>query len=207
MREKCSEFPAFRPIRGTTVPKSPRIGGRSGTIPYAAEQGDFSAHQGNKVPCSAESRDIARLMRRPPGVFRARDRLKSREEFKGQNREIDVDLTVSLVPGAKLHRRARRSGGATRTLRSSCAPRRGRRSGYRFKDSTLPLGTNLVRRRKDGIDLKLAFPFNPATGGLRKLGAFRSGDGERAMSDPLLPSPIRPGTEDLRQERPFPKRL
>src|SRR5271166_993183 len=36
---KSSEFPAFRPILGETVPESPTIRGGFGKIPYAAEQG------------------------------------------------------------------------------------------------------------------------------------------------------------------------
>jgi hypothetical protein len=45
-----------------------------GIIPYAGEQGIFSAYQGIKVPCSAEHRDISRLMRRLLGAFRAQAR-------------------------------------------------------------------------------------------------------------------------------------
>jgi hypothetical protein len=63
-REKYREFPAFRPIRGNTGPKNPTIGGGSSKIPYAGDQGIKSAHQGIKVPCSAENRDISRLIRR-----------------------------------------------------------------------------------------------------------------------------------------------
>ena len=35
-------------------------------IPYASEQGIFSAEQGIKVPCSEKNRDISRL-NAPPG--------------------------------------------------------------------------------------------------------------------------------------------
>jgi hypothetical protein len=70
-KEKCSEFPAFRPIRGRTVRKSPTILGSSGKIPCAGEQAINSAEQGTKVPSSVENRDISRLTRRLSGAFRA----------------------------------------------------------------------------------------------------------------------------------------
>jgi hypothetical protein len=76
-REKYSEFPVFRPIRRKAVPKSPAIRGASGKIPYAGEQGDYFAEQGIQVPCSAENRDIARLMRRPFDALRAQARPSS----------------------------------------------------------------------------------------------------------------------------------
>ena len=38
-------------------------------IPYAREQGIFSAEQGIKVPCSEKNRDISRLMRRLLDAF------------------------------------------------------------------------------------------------------------------------------------------
>jgi len=65
-REKSSEFLSFGPIPGEAVPKGPTIRSRSAKIPYAAEQGINSAEQGIKVPCSAENRDISRLVRRFP---------------------------------------------------------------------------------------------------------------------------------------------
>jgi len=73
-REKSSEFLSFRSIRGKTVPKSPTIRGDSRKIPYAGEQGTNSAEQEIKVPCSAENRDISRLMRRLFDAFRAQAR-------------------------------------------------------------------------------------------------------------------------------------
>jgi hypothetical protein len=45
------------------------IRGGSGKLPYAAEQGMNSAEPGIKVPCSAENRDNARLMRRLAFIF------------------------------------------------------------------------------------------------------------------------------------------
>src|SRR5208337_2317910 len=63
-REKSSEFRPFRPIFGKSVSESPTIPSGSEKIPYAGEQGIKSAHHRIKVPCSAENRDIARLM--PP---------------------------------------------------------------------------------------------------------------------------------------------
>jgi hypothetical protein len=45
--------------------------GDSTKIPYASEQGTFSAEQGINVPCSAENRDIWRLTRRLPDAFPA----------------------------------------------------------------------------------------------------------------------------------------
>ena len=45
---------------GRTVSKSQAIRGGSGKIPYAPKQGMNSAQQGNKVPCSGESRDNSR---------------------------------------------------------------------------------------------------------------------------------------------------
>jgi len=56
---------------GKPSQKIPAIRGGSSNIPYAAEQGMNSAHQGVKVPCSAENRDFSRLLRRLSGVFRA----------------------------------------------------------------------------------------------------------------------------------------
>ena len=49
-REKCREIRPFRPIGAKTAPKRPTIQGGSGKIPYAAEQGINSGHQGIKVP-------------------------------------------------------------------------------------------------------------------------------------------------------------
>jgi len=57
-REKNWEIRSFWPIFGKTVAKSPTIQGGSRKIPYAREQGIFSAEQGIKVPCSAENREI-----------------------------------------------------------------------------------------------------------------------------------------------------
>jgi hypothetical protein len=48
------------------------IPGMSGEIPYAGEQGHYSAVQGIKVPCSAECKDISRL--KPLIHFAARKR-------------------------------------------------------------------------------------------------------------------------------------
>ena len=85
-------------IRGKTVPKSPMIRGGSRKIPYAAEQGINSAHQGIKVPCSAENRDISRLMRRLVRRFSTgKHRWKSSEEPKRTqpNRYRSVDRLIS----------------------------------------------------------------------------------------------------------------
>jgi len=43
-------------------------------IPYAGEQGIFSAEQGIKVPCSAKNRDVPRPMRRLLDAFRTEAR-------------------------------------------------------------------------------------------------------------------------------------
>jgi hypothetical protein len=62
--EKGRESLVFRPIRANAVPKRSRILRGSGKIPYSAEQGINSAHQGS---CSAANRDIWRMMRRLSG--------------------------------------------------------------------------------------------------------------------------------------------
>jgi len=59
-REQNSEISSFLTKFGKTAPKSPMILGCSKKIPYASEQGIFSAEQGIKVPCSAENREISR---------------------------------------------------------------------------------------------------------------------------------------------------
>ena len=58
--KRAANFPPFRPNCRQTVPKSATIGGCSGKIPYAVEQGDYSAHQGSNVPCSADNKDNSR---------------------------------------------------------------------------------------------------------------------------------------------------
>jgi hypothetical protein len=78
-REICIELIAFRPILGKTGQKSPMIRAGSAKIPYSTEQGIFSAEQGIQIPCSAESRDISRLTRRPSGRFRAQAPGKTEE--------------------------------------------------------------------------------------------------------------------------------
>jgi RNA polymerase sigma-70 factor, ECF subfamily len=53
--------------------------GYSGQIPYAGEQGHYSAHQGIQLPCSSECRDISVVdapLRRPLGCAAARERFR-----------------------------------------------------------------------------------------------------------------------------------
>jgi len=68
--QKRSEVRSFSANFGKTVAKSPRISGDYGKIPYPAEQGHYLADQGTRVRCSADVRDISRLMRRLLGAFR-----------------------------------------------------------------------------------------------------------------------------------------
>ncbi len=49
-REKCSEFPVFRPIRGQSVQKSPVIPGCFAIIPYTVDQGVFWRIREAKFP-------------------------------------------------------------------------------------------------------------------------------------------------------------
>jgi hypothetical protein len=70
-REKCSEFPAFRPILEKPSQNAQRFEAVP-EIPYAAEQGDLFAEQGIKAPCSAEIRDIPRLISAPSARKRGR---------------------------------------------------------------------------------------------------------------------------------------
>ena len=79
-----------------TVPKRPMIRGVSRRIPYTAEQGINSAHQGIKVPCSVENRDISRLTRSRSDTFRAgRDRNIRRKTDQCRFAYLDVALGKS----------------------------------------------------------------------------------------------------------------
>ncbi len=103
-REKCRERLSFRPIWGKAAPKSARIRSSSGKIPYAAEQGTNSAHQGIKVPCSIENRDIAPLTRRLIPFPRLRAPLPQLAGEGGRRSRPD-GVWPAAPTSARLHKR------------------------------------------------------------------------------------------------------
>jgi hypothetical protein len=104
-KEKCSEFPAFRPIRGRTVRKSPTILGSSGKIPCAGEQGFFLPNREFKFPVPPKTGIIVRLFRPAAPGCPGRQPEPCGKAFMAARRQFDPEFAFPVGPGTEGMRR------------------------------------------------------------------------------------------------------